>query len=54
VCIVITLHRPGMYLGQIEPSAVDTWVLDSKQGRMVKKSLKYSPALTKVGFVMFG
>lgn len=48
LCLLFRFHRPGMYLGQIEPSAMETWILDSDQGRMTKKVLKYSPALTKV------
>ena len=39
-----------MYLGQIEPSTIDTWVLDEELMLMRKKSIKYSPALNKVGF----
>lgn len=42
------LLRPGMYIGQIEPSSMDTWVYNKTSGRMEKESLSYSPALLKV------
>lgn len=42
------LLRPGMYLGQIEPSVVETWVINDKLNIMEKKPLRYSPALAKI------
>ncbi len=42
------LLRPGMYIGQVAPSASDAWVYDSKSNTMVKRNLNYSPALLKL------
>lgn len=42
------LLRPGMYVGQVEPMSVGTWIYDSNVQRMVKKTISYSPALIKV------
>ena len=42
------LLRPGMYIGQVAPSASDAWVYNSEAKAMVKKSLHYSPALLKL------
>jgi len=40
------LHRPGMYIGDIEPITAERWVyLDSK---MSKKLITYSPGLYKI------
>jgi DNA topoisomerase-2 len=40
------LHRPGMYIGDIERSTCERWVVvDSK---MVKKKLTFSPGLYKI------
>uniref|UniRef100_A0A6C0I804 DNA topoisomerase (ATP-hydrolyzing) n=1 Tax=viral metagenome TaxID=1070528 RepID=A0A6C0I804_9ZZZZ len=39
------LHRPGMYIGDIDPVSIERWVLDSV---MVKKVLTYSPGLYKI------
>ena len=37
-----------MYIGQIEPSISETWLVNSAQGVMEKKSIMISPALAKV------
>ena len=42
------LLRPGMYVGQVEPTSTDTWVLDAAERRMEHKSLVYSKALVKL------
>ena len=42
------LLRPGMYIGQIELSQADTWLLDSNDRKMKKDNLIYSPALLKL------
>jgi DNA topoisomerase-2 len=42
------LLRPGMYIGQVAPSATEGWVYDASTAKMTKKSLNYSPALLKL------
>jgi DNA topoisomerase-2 len=42
------LLRPGMYIGQVESVAADTWLYDSSLGRMTKESIVYNPALMKL------
>lgn len=42
------LLRPGMYIGQIEPSTIDTWVFNESTQHMEKRSIHYSPALLKI------
>lgn len=37
-----------MYIGQIEPSMSETWLVNSAQGIMEKRSIMISPALAKV------
>ena len=37
-----------MYVGQIEPSISETWLVNSAQGIMEKRSIMISPALAKV------
>ena len=40
--------RPGMYIGQVAPSATENWVFDPVEARMVKRGMNYSPALLKL------
>ena len=40
--------RPEMYMGEIQPSDMDAWVMDDDVKLMHKKSVRYSPALNKV------
>jgi DNA topoisomerase-2 len=42
------LMRPGMYVGQIDLARATHWVYDSKQEKMVKMDVTYSPALLKI------
>ena len=37
-----------MYIGQVEPSVSETWLVNSDQGIMEKRSIMTSPALAKV------
>ena len=41
-------NRPEMYMGEIQPSDMDAWVMDDDVKLMKKKSVRYSPALNKV------
>jgi len=40
------LHRPGMYIGDIEPVTAERWVFEN--GKMIRKNLTYSPGLYKI------
>jgi hypothetical protein len=42
------LLRPGMYLGQIEPSTTETWIYKDKIKKMEKQIITFSPALIKL------
>ena len=44
------LLRPGMYIGSVELTELETWVYDSVHSKMEKKMLTVSPALIKVYF----
>jgi len=40
------LHRPGMYIGDIEPITADRWII--QDSKIVKKSITFSPGLYKI------
>ena len=40
------LHRPGMYIGDIENVTTERWVVDN--GKFVRKTISYSPGLYKI------
>jgi DNA topoisomerase-2 len=40
------LHRPGMYIGDIDRISSERWIYDSD--RMTKRSISYSPGLYKI------
>lgn len=42
------LARPGMYIGSMEKDEFNTWVLDEKNEKMIKKNIKYVPGLYKI------
>jgi DNA topoisomerase II len=42
------LTRPGMYIGSIDEDTYETWVFDSVEKKMVKKTIKYVPGLFKI------
>ena len=42
------LHRPGMYVGSIEPDSCETWVFEPTSEKMVKKPITYTPGLIKI------
>lgn len=42
------LHRPNMYIGNIETDVCETWVFDASMGKMIKKELRYVPGLYKI------
>ncbi len=42
------LLRPGMYIGQVEPSTSEMWVYDAENTAMTKEQVSYSPALLKI------
>ena len=42
------LARPGMYIGSMEKDEFNTWVLDEKDEKMIKKNIKYVPGLYKI------
>lgn len=42
------LHRPGMYIGSIEPDTCETWVFEPTSEKMVKKPITYTPGLFKI------
>lgn len=42
------VNESGMYVGQMEIATTDTWIYDDKRGKMMKKSVSYSPALLKI------
>jgi DNA topoisomerase-2 len=42
------LLRPGMYIGQMEPSLIETYVFNDSNKSMEKSDLFYSPGLLKI------
>ena len=46
------LLRPGMYVGQIDPSREETWIYNEKKFCMEKTKLFVSPALIKVRILL--
>jgi len=40
------LHRPGMYIGDIERVTTERWVLE--ENKMIRKTLSFSPGLYKI------
>lgn len=44
------LLRPGMYVGQIAPSLLNTWIYNESTMRMEKSNIYFSPALVKVSY----
>jgi hypothetical protein len=42
------LLRPGMYVGQIAPSLLNTWIYNENSMKMEKSNIYFSPALVKV------
>ena len=42
------LHRPGMYIGDIEPVTAERWIFDTATSKFVKKTINYSPGLYKI------
>lgn len=42
------LLRPGMYIGQVEPSAVDTYIYEASERKMKRAKVTYSPGLVKI------
>jgi DNA topoisomerase II len=47
------LLRPGMYVGQISPALLNTWVYNEKSMKMEKSNIYFSPALVKVRSIIF-
>ena len=37
-----------MYVGQMQPSVAETWLIDRKTNSFTKESVTFSPALVKV------
>lgn len=42
------LLRPGRYLGSVTPHTAETWVVDEKNHKMIRKEITWSPALLKI------
>lgn len=42
------LLRPEMYVGQITPSLLNTWIYNEELNKMEKANVYFSPALVKV------
>jgi DNA topoisomerase-2 len=42
------LHRPNMYIGNIDQDTCSSWVFDDASNKMVKKTLTYIPGLYKI------
>ena len=42
------LLRPGMYIGQVELVTTETWLYNTKEKKMIKEHIQYSPALLKI------
>jgi DNA gyrase/topoisomerase IV subunit B len=42
------LHRPNMYIGNIDIDTCSSWVFDDPSNKMVKKTLTYIPGLYKI------
>jgi DNA topoisomerase-2 len=40
------LHRPGMYIGDIDPITTDRWII--QDCKIIKKSITFSPGLYKI------
>ena len=41
------LHRPGMYIGDVDKVSSERWIL-SPEGTFIRKNVKYSPGLYKI------
>ena len=37
-----------MYVGQMQPSVAETWLIDSDTNSFIRESITFSPALVKV------
>lgn len=46
--LIAYLTRPGMYVGQVQPSLFETWLVDKELNIMQKQPIMFSPALVKV------
>jgi DNA topoisomerase II len=42
------LLRPGMYIGQVDPSMTETWLLNESRGVIEKRPVLYSNGLIKL------
>jgi DNA topoisomerase-2 len=42
------LDRPDSYIGSIKPINEDLWIWDKDNEKMIKKNIKYAPALLKI------
>ena len=42
------LLRPDTYVGSNELSSEELWVFNEKEAKIVKKTIKYNPALLKI------
>lgn len=42
------LKRPAMYIGQVDESENNVWVLDKNNNKIIEKSITYSPGLYKL------
>lgn len=42
------LLRPNMYIGSITPDTYNTWIYDSSENKMQKRTIKYVPGLYKI------